>query len=60
MKAKIIITPKRAVLDPQGKTILSALQGLGYKSVEGVRQGKVFELELRAGLTAEQARAEQA
>ena len=58
MKANVYVNLKKTVLDPQGKTILSALQGLGYKSVDGVRQGKVFELDLGTSLTAEQARAE--
>ena len=58
MKANVYVNLKKTVLDPQGKTILSALHGLGYKSVDGVRQGKCFELELGKALTAEQARAE--
>ena len=58
MKANVYVNLKKTVLDPQGKTILSALQSLGFKSVEAVRQGKVFELELAAGLTPEQARTE--
>ena len=40
MKAKIIITPKKAVLDPQGKTVQSALDHMGYKGVAGVHVGK--------------------
>ena len=46
MKAKIIITPKKAVLDPQGKAIGHALNNLGFPSVGEVRQGKVIDLEL--------------
>ena len=45
MKAKIIITPKKAVLDPQGKTIQGALEQMGYK-VGAVHMGKYLEIEL--------------
>ncbi len=55
MKARVFVTLKRTVLDPQGQTILKALAGLGYQSVKAVRQGKVFELGLD-GVTKEQAR----
>jgi len=48
MKARVFVTLKKTVLDPQGQTILRALAGLGYQSVKGVRQGKVFEIELDA------------
>jgi phosphoribosylformylglycinamidine synthase subunit PurS len=58
MKANVYVNLKKTVLDPQGKTILSALHGLGHMSVDGVRQGKCFELELAANLTPDQARAE--
>ena len=46
MKAKIIITPKKAVLDPQGKTVQSALAHMGYKGVGAVHVGKYLEIEL--------------
>lgn len=46
MKAKIIITPKKAVLDPQGKTVQNALEHLGYKGVGAVHVGKYLEIEL--------------
>ncbi len=46
MKAKIVITPKKAVLDPQGKTIQSALEHMGYTGVQGVHVGKYLEIEL--------------
>ena len=46
MKAKIIITPKKAVLDPQGKTVQSALEHLGHKNVGAVHVGKYLEIEL--------------
>ena len=46
MKAKIIITPKKAVLDPQGKTVQTALEHMGYKGVGAVHVGKYLEIEL--------------
>jgi phosphoribosylformylglycinamidine synthase subunit PurS len=44
MKAYVYVSLKRSVLDPQGKTIQGALHKLGYKGLQDVRQGKVFEL----------------
>jgi phosphoribosylformylglycinamidine synthase len=49
MKAKIIITPKKAVLDPQGKTVQSALEHMGYQGVAGVHVGKYVEIDLAPG-----------
>lgn len=46
MKARITITLKSGVLDPQGKAIANALGALGFDGVEGVRQGKYIELDL--------------
>ncbi|MGB0921668.1 MAG: phosphoribosylformylglycinamidine synthase subunit PurS [Alphaproteobacteria bacterium] len=46
MKARVHVMLKRAVLDPQGKAIEHALEGLGFDGVEQVRQGKVIDLEL--------------
>jgi phosphoribosylformylglycinamidine synthase PurS subunit len=46
MKAKIIVTPKKAVLDPQGKTIQNALAHMGYTDVGAVHVGKYMEVEL--------------
>lgn len=46
MKAKITVTLKAGVLDPQGKAIEGALHGLGFSGVAGVRAGKVIELTL--------------
>jgi phosphoribosylformylglycinamidine synthase len=46
MKAKIRITLKKGVLDPQGKAIEGALGSLGFSGVENVRQGKYIELEM--------------
>ena len=49
MKAKIIILPKKAVVDPQGKTVQSALAHLGYTGVTGVHVGKYIEVDLAPG-----------
>ncbi len=46
MKARVFITPKEGVLDPQGKAIAHALGSLGFSGVGEVRQGKVIDLEL--------------
>ena len=46
MKAKIIITPKKAVLDPQGKAVQNALTQMGYNAVGAVHVGKYMEIEL--------------
>jgi len=46
LKAKIIITPKKAVVDPQGKTVQSALAHMGYKGVGAVHVGKYLEIDL--------------
>ncbi|MFN3685972.1 phosphoribosylformylglycinamidine synthase subunit PurS [Salinarimonas sp.] len=46
MKARVIVTLKNGVLDPQGKAIEGALRALGIDGVDGVRQGKVFDVEL--------------
>jgi phosphoribosylformylglycinamidine synthase len=46
MRARVFVTLKPSVFDPQGRTIAEALHSLGYQNVEGVRQGKYFELDL--------------
>ena len=46
MKAKIVITPKKAVLDPQGKTVQNALTQMGYTGIGAVHVGKYLEIEL--------------
>jgi phosphoribosylformylglycinamidine synthase subunit PurS len=48
MKARVTVTLKTGVLDPQGKAIEKALDTLGFAGVQSVRQGKVFEVELSA------------
>ena len=55
MKAKVYVTLKPSILDPQGKTITGALRSLGYEAVRDVRQGKYFELDVDAA-TVDQAR----
>ncbi|MBZ9676818.1 phosphoribosylformylglycinamidine synthase subunit PurS [Mesorhizobium sp. ES1-1] len=49
IKARITVTLKNGVLDPQGKAIEHALSGLGFGGVGAVRQGKVFDVELAEG-----------
>lgn len=49
MKARVYVSFKNTVLDPQGQTIRSALNGLGHKSIAAVRQGKFFDVEIAAG-----------
>ncbi len=58
MKAYVYVSLKKSVLDPQGKTIQSALRKMGYQGLEEVRQGKYFEITLDGGLSREQAEAE--
>ena len=58
MKARVYVSLKTTVLDPQGQTVRSALNGLGYHSVADVRQGKYFEIALAPGVSQEQARQE--
>ena len=49
MKARVTVTLKPGVLDPQGRAIHHALEGLGFGGVVGVRQGKIIELDLADG-----------
>src|SRR5690349_24232355 len=46
MKARIIVTPKKAVVDPQGKTVQNALAHMGYQGIGAVHVGKYLEIEL--------------
>jgi phosphoribosylformylglycinamidine synthase len=46
MKARVFVTLKHGILDPQGKAIEGALNSLGIAGVESVRQGKIFDVEL--------------
>jgi phosphoribosylformylglycinamidine synthase len=54
-RARVYVTLKKSVFDPQGKTIHDALLSMGYAGVKDVRQGKFFEVELD-GVPADQAR----
>jgi phosphoribosylformylglycinamidine synthase len=58
MRARVFVTLKSTVLDPQGQTVRSALNGLGHAAIAEVRQGKYFEIALADGVSAEQARSE--
>jgi phosphoribosylformylglycinamidine synthase subunit PurS len=55
MKARVIVTLKNGVLDPQGKAIEGALKSFGLEGVDSVRQGKVFDIEVE---TSDKAQAE--
>mgnify|MGYP003669024101 FL=1 len=57
MKARVIVTLKNGVLDPQGNAIEGALDALAFQGVRSVRQGKVFDVELDTD-NADEARAE--
>ena len=46
MKISVIVTLKKDVLDPQGKTIKKALEDMSFKNVNDVRQGKYFEIDI--------------
>ena len=56
MRARVYVTLKPSVFDPQGRVVADALVTLGYQDVKDVRQGKFFEVSLE-GASAEQARA---
>jgi phosphoribosylformylglycinamidine synthase len=49
MKARVTVTLKTGVLDPQGKAIEGALKSLGVSGIASVRQGKVFDIEIDGG-----------
>ena len=53
MKARVFVTLKPSVFDPQGQTIAEALHSMGYQGVGDVRQGKYFELDIDAASPAE-------
>lgn len=52
MKAKVYVTLKPGLLDPQGKTIKSALESLGFRGIKDVRMGKCIEIQLNHGSAA--------
>ena len=47
MKVSAVITLKKDVLDPQGKVIQQALDGIGFKNINEIRQGKYFEIDVQ-------------
>lgn len=49
MKARVVVTPKAAVLDPQGAAVKEAMQHLGMPEVKNVRIGKYLEIEMKDG-----------
>lgn len=56
MKAKVYVTLKPSVLDPQGKAIKHSVELLGYDGISDIRQGKYFEIALNGGLSEPDAR----
>jgi phosphoribosylformylglycinamidine synthase subunit PurS len=56
MKARVFVSFKTTVLDPQGQAVRAALAGLGYAAISEVRQGKFFDLTISNGTSREQAR----
>jgi phosphoribosylformylglycinamidine synthase len=58
MKARVYVSLKSTVLDPQGQTVRSALNGLGYAGIQEVRQGKYFDIDIAPGIAREQVRKE--
>ena len=58
MKAYVYVSLKKTVLDPEGKTIHSALKKMGYRGVNDLRQGKYFEITLDDAFAREDAQAE--
>ncbi len=58
MRVRVFVSFKSTVLDPQGQTVRSALQGLGHAAVSDVRQGKFFDIKLAEGTDRKRAQAE--
>jgi phosphoribosylformylglycinamidine synthase PurS subunit len=58
MKARVFVSLKTSVLDPQGQTVRSALHSLGYTAIAEVRQGKFFEITMAEGVSRDQAQKE--
>lgn len=56
MKAKVYVTLKPSVLDPQGKAIQHSVELLGFSTIEDVRQGKYFEVSFAEGSSVDEAR----
>jgi phosphoribosylformylglycinamidine synthase subunit PurS len=55
MKARVYVSLKTTVLDPQGQAVRAALAGLGHTAIAGVRQGKFFDIAIADGMSREQA-----
>lgn len=55
MKAKVYVTLKLGVLDPQGKAIHHSVESLGYENIRDIRQGKYFEIAIDEGVSEEDA-----
>jgi len=49
MKAKVFVSPKEGILDPQGRAVMGALQNLGFKGVNDVRIGKYIQVDITDG-----------
>ncbi len=58
MRARVYVSLKKSVLDPQGKTIHHSLENIGFQQITEVRQGKFFEIDFAPELTREEVRAE--
>ena len=58
MRAKVFVSLKKSVLDPQGKTIHHSLQNIGFGKITEVRQGKFFEIDFDSELTLKEVQAE--
>ncbi len=56
MKAKVYVTLKPGILDPQGKAIHHSVESIGHDNITDIRQGKYFEIEFADGIDAEAAR----
>lgn len=58
MRARVYVSLKKSVLDPQGKTIHHSLENIGFQQITEVRQGKFFEIDFTPELTREEVQAE--
>ena len=58
MKARVYVSFKRTVLDPQGQTVCGALRSLGHSSIAEVRQGKFFDIDIAPGAERERTQRE--
>ena len=56
MTARVFVSLKSTVLDPQGQTVCASLNGLGYQSIADVRQGKFFDIALSGAVDRDRAR----